>query len=157
MYREESRGKMAHGKLKVWVSKLFIFLKPMHKGTVHVFYSSLFVKLVRSMGLFYLPINLVDAYSKFVRKIYQSDWFDGSGRSYLAKPWESLWLKNPPGFDDLHVHKVGSTLRVNHQNGCVFQGSLKLLMAELWTFWDCIFSRENKVQTFISGFNWLSE
>ena len=28
-------------------------------------------------------------------------------------------------------------------------------MAKLWTFWDYIFSREDKVQTFISGFHWL--
>ena len=43
------------------VSKLLIVSQPMHKGTVHVFYSSLFVKPVRSMGLLYLPIDLVDA------------------------------------------------------------------------------------------------
>ena len=35
--------------------------------------------------------------------------------------------------------------------------SLTWPMAKLLTFWDYIFSRENKVQTFISGFYWLSE
>ena len=30
-------------------------------------------------------------------------------------------------------------------------------MAKLWTFWDYIFSRENKVKAFISGFHSLSE
>ncbi len=38
-----------------------------------------------------------------------------------------------------------------------FGGKLTQPVAKLYTFWDYIFSRENKVQTFFFRVHWLSE
>ena len=37
------------------------------------------------------------------------------------------------------------------------RGHLTWPMVKRYTFWDCIFNRENKVQTFCFGVHWLSD